>query len=192
MPDAVSTEQPPVTSRLFFALFPDADIAAELVAFATAARERLGLRGKPTVADLLHVTVGYLGTFKPMPVELIAAARVAADRLVSESVPVEFDTLGSFESRRHRYPLVLRGGDNGPLRLLHRQLTESLLATRAITGAEPFEPHLALLRDRTLVAAEAVAPVRWTARELVLVHSLPGEGRYDALQRWPLGSGHPD
>ena len=85
--------------------------------------------------------------------------------------------------------LVLRGGDNGPLRTLHEALTGSLLATRSITGAEPFEPHVTLMRSRKLLPAEAVAPVRWIARELVLVHSFVGQGHYEFPYRRPLGPG---
>ena len=64
----------------------------------------------------------------------------------------------------------------------------SLDATRAIAATEPFEPHVTLMRSRTLLAAEAVAPVRWTARELLLVHSVVGRGRYFFLHRRALGA----
>ena len=175
-------------SRLFFAIFPDADTAAAIAGFAAATRARHGLDGRPVPAELLHVTVNYLGTFPELPVPLVAAAKVAAGRVESAPVPVEFDTVASFDSRRKRYPLVLRGCDNGPLRMLQRALTDALVATRAITGPEPFEPHLTLLRDRRLLPAEATAPIGWTARELVLVLSVPGEGRYEALARWQFAS----
>ena len=69
-------------------------------------------------------------------------------------MPVEFDTVASFENRRGVYPLVLRGCDNGPLRTLHHALVESLSATRAIAAAEPFEPHVTLMRsERSAIAA---------------------------------------
>lgn len=175
-------------ARLFFALFPDAETAAAIAALAVAMRERHGLRGHAMPADKLHVTVNYLGTFPELPLALVAAAKVAAERVASAPVPVEFDTVASFDSRRRVYPLVLRGCDNGPLRTLQRALTASLLATRAITSPEPYEPHVTLLRDRTLLPAEAVAPVRWTARELVLVHSHVGLRRHDALARFPFAA----
>jgi 2'-5' RNA ligase len=179
---------PPPASRLFFALYPDAATAAAIARLGEDVRARHGLRGSGVRAERLHATVAYLGTFDVLPVALVAAASVAADRIESDAIPVEFDTVASFENRRGVYPLVLRGCDNGPLRTLHRALTGSLLATRSITSAEPFEPHVTLMRSRTLLAAEAVAPVRWIARELVLVHSLVGQGRYEFPYRRPLGA----
>ncbi len=186
MVDPVIPAPPSPRSRLFFALFPDADVADAVVALADAARSRLGLRGRVMPAAHLHVTVNYLGTFDSLRPDVVGAARVAADRLASPPVPIGFDTLASFDSRRRLYPLVLRGGDNAPVRALNRALTAALLDTRAIATAEPYEPHLTLLRDRTLVAAEAIAPVRWIARELVLVHIHVGQGRHELLARWPL------
>ena len=183
---ALDASPPTTASRLFFALFPDAATAAAIAALAVEMRTRHGLRGKPVPTDKLHCTVNYLGTFPALPVELVGAAKVAAARVACDPVPVEFDTVASFDSRRRVYPLVLRGCDNGPLRTLQRALTGSLLATRAIATPEPYEPHVTLLRDRTLLPAEAVAPVRWTAGELVLVHSHVGLHRHEALARFPL------
>jgi RNA 2',3'-cyclic 3'-phosphodiesterase len=181
-------------SRLFFAVYPDAGTAAAIFALGEAIRARHGLRGPGVRPDRLHATVAYLGTFDTLPLPLVAAAKVAADRIAPVPVPVEFDTVASFDSRRGVYPLVLRGCDNGPLRLLHRDLVAALDATRAIAGGDPFEPHVTLMRSRRLLPAEAVAPVRWIARELVLVHSLVGQGRYEWLHRRPLaapGAGPP-
>lgn len=187
---APATGNPPTTTaaRLFFALFPDAATADAIAALAVAMRERHGLRGVAMPADKLHVTVNYLGTFPELPIPLVAAAKVAAGLVASGPVPVEFDTVASFDSRRRVYPLVLRGCDNRPLRALQRALTETLLATRAITSPEPYEPHVTLLRDKSLLPAEAIAPVRWTSHELVLVHSHVGQRRHDALARFPLAA----
>ena len=175
-------------ARLFFALYPDAATAAAMAAIGEDARTRHGLNGSGVRPERLHATVAYLGTFDTLPVELVGAAKVAADRVASDPVPVEFDTLASFENRRGVYPLVLRGCDNAPLRALHRALVDSLFATRAIAGDAPFEPHVTLMRSRRLLPAEAVAPVGWTAGELVLVHSVVGHGRYEFLHRRALGT----
>ena len=185
IPDPTVDDAP---ARLFFALYPDPAAAAAMAAIGEDVRARHGLRGGGVRPERLHATVAYLGTFDALPVALVAAAKVAADRIESDAVPVEFDTIASFENRRGVYPLVLRGCDNGPLRTLHHALVESLSATRAIAAAEPFEPHVTLMRSRTLLPAEAVAPVRWTARELVLVHSVVGRGRYLLLHRRALGA----
>src|SRR5688500_15083496 len=141
---ATAADAPSTTtaSRLFFALFPDPAAAAAIAELAATLRARHGLRGTPVPTDKLHVTVNYLGTFPELPVALVAAAKVAAGRVACDPVPVEFDTVASFDSRRRVYPFVLRGCDNGPLRTLQRALTGALLATRAIASPEPYEPHV--------------------------------------------------
>jgi len=48
-------------------------------------------------------------------------------------------------------------------------------------------PHVTLLYDAQRIAENAIAPVTWTVRELVLVHSRRGEGRYVQLGRWRAG-----
>jgi 2'-5' RNA ligase len=50
-----------------------------------------------------------------------------------------------------------------------------------------YTPHITLLYDACGIAEHAIAPVRWTVRELALVHSLRGRSRYVVLGRWPLG-----
>lgn len=51
-----------------------------------------------------------------------------------------------------------------------------------------FEPHVTLAYATALPAPETVAPIRWTAREVVLVHSLIGQTRYIGLGRWALNA----
>ena len=48
-------------------------------------------------------------------------------------------------------------------------------------------PHMTLLYDRaSTVPEETVEPLRWTAREFVLIHSRVGLTDHKALARWPL------
>src|SRR5687768_10833967 len=103
MDDTAPTEIPP-KARLFFALYPDADTAARIAAVGDAVRARHGLRGGGVRPERLHATVVYLGTFDTLPIPLVAAAKVAADRIESDEIPVEFDTVASFENRRGVYP----------------------------------------------------------------------------------------
>jgi 2'-5' RNA ligase len=46
-----------------------------------------------------------------------------------------------------------------------------------------------LLYDEVTAAPEPMPAIRWTARELVLLHSRIGQSQsaYAALARWPLG-----
>jgi RNA 2',3'-cyclic 3'-phosphodiesterase len=55
--------------------------------------------------------------------------------------------------------------------------------------ANSFEPHVTLLRDRTRVAKldeRVIEPIGWTVRDLVLIHSSLGRGRYQLYGRWQL------
>ena len=53
-----------------------------------------------------------------------------------------------------------------------------------------FAPHLTFARSRERMDEVLLdEPVRWPARELVLVHSEQGRGRRTHLARWPLGNG---
>lgn len=54
---------------------------------------------------------------------------------------------------------------------------------------EPFMPHMTLLRSKTLVPPREVDPVTWTAREIVLVHSLLGKTMHRHVGRLPLRPG---
>ena len=47
-------------------------------------------------------------------------------------------------------------------------------------------PHITLLYDGRGIGEHVVEPVRWTVKELVLVHSLLGQSRYIPLGRWSL------
>jgi 2'-5' RNA ligase len=45
---------------------------------------------------------------------------------------------------------------------------------------------MTLLYDSNYVEARDVAPVEWTARDYVLIHSFIGRSRYETLGRWSL------
>ncbi|HEY0300012.1 MAG TPA: hypothetical protein VGC36_01675, partial [Rhizomicrobium sp.] len=49
-----------------------------------------------------------------------------------------------------------------------------------------FKPHVTLLRDSLRVAPAPLAPIVWTVRDFVLVHSLLGRTTHIHLARWPL------
>jgi hypothetical protein len=57
---------------------------------------------------------------------------------------------------------------------------------KAGLAARRSPPHLTLLYDVRRVEEQPVAPIGWTVREFVLVHSRLGRGLYKSLGRWPL------
>ncbi|MGA9827758.1 MAG: RNA 2',3'-cyclic phosphodiesterase [Rhodanobacteraceae bacterium] len=174
--------------RLFFALFPDADAVACIVRLARALRNELTLKSNSIRAERLHVTLHFLGNYTDLPGSVIAAARVAAGRVVQPRFEIAFDRVSSFGGRSRKRALVMLGGDD--LSRLHA-LRDALAGELEQVGLTEmvdrrFTPHLTLLYDDRAVASRRVDRIAWTAREFVLVHSLVGRGEHCILDRWPL------
>lgn len=179
---------PVATDRLFLAIFPDPDTAAELAALAAAQCAVYGLRGKPVRPGRLHVTLFHLGDSAGLRQEVVDAASTAASRVRMAAFELGFDQVGSFNGRRDKLPFVLRArGDNAPLRALHSALAAELGEVGlGRFAASSFEPHVTLAYDARAVAVQDVPPMAWRAREFVLVHSLLGQTRHIPLGRWRL------
>jgi len=179
----------PPSDRLFFAVHPDPQTARRIVALAEALRTKHGLRGKPVIAERLHVTLHHLGDHGGLPESLIAAAGDAAARITTPPFEAGFDRVASFARGARSRPCVLRSGTAGA--------NPELLALQAGLAAHlrdaglgryverHFTPHVTLLYADSEVA-EAVPPIGWTVRGFALVHSLLGRGRHRILQSWPL------
>jgi len=177
------------TDRLFLALFPDPATAQAMAGLAAVQCAAQGLRGRPLLTDRFHVTLFHLGDSAGLRGDVVEAATKAAGGLRAAPFELCFDEVGSFAGRRDKLPFVLRSGDgNAPLHAFHATLATRLreVGLRRFAGGG-FEPHVTLAYDARMVAAQPVAPLRWTAREFVLVHSLLGQTRHILLARWPLG-----
>lgn len=176
------------TDRLFFAVFPDAAAAARIADVAQILRSQHGLHGKPLRADRFHVTLHHLGDYAGLPEEVVAKAGEAAARVGISTFEASFDSASSFSRQPRNRPLVLRG-DAGVVSLHGLQ---SVLGTNM--GAvglgrlveRTFTPHVTLLYDDRAVETQAIDPIAWTVREIVLVHSLLGKTEHRMLGRWPL------
>jgi 2'-5' RNA ligase len=55
-----------------------------------------------------------------------------------------------------------------------------------LKAADEFVPHMTLLYGPNAVPLQAIEPIRFVAREFVLIHSELGLTRYTVLGRWPL------
>ncbi|MEF7615901.1 2'-5' RNA ligase family protein [Aquincola sp. MAHUQ-54] len=180
---------PPLTDGLFFAVLPDAATAERIAALAHRLRGELGLRGKPLAATRLHATLHHLGNHAGLPPGLAELACRAGDAVVAAPFEAGFDHAESFLGRPRNRPFVLRGGDEAlaPLGALQRQLGAAMRRAGLGHWVTPhFTPHVTLLYDGRFVTHQAVAPVQWTVREFVLVHSLLGRSTHLHLARWPL------
>ncbi|WP_299691635.1 2'-5' RNA ligase family protein [Hydrocarboniphaga sp.] len=173
------------TDRLFFAIFPATDAAAQAAALACDLRSRHRLGGQPLASDRLHVTLNHLGDYVGVPRDLVAAATKAGGAVAASSFDVCFDRVASFASAR---AVVLQGGE-GLAALIAFQQALVLEMTKAGLGRKAeknFTPHMTLLYDKSPFAEQPIEPVSWTVQEFVLVHSLLGQTRHIALARWRL------
>ncbi len=177
------------TDRLFFAIFPDPDTARRIARLAWAERAGLGLTGNPLAPDRLHITLHHLGDYDGVPRDIVEKAHAAARTVSARTFDVAFDHAMAFSGKPGRRPFVLTGGD-GLRELSAFQHALGLAMARAGLGrhvTRSFTPHVTLLYDDAPVAEHPVEPIRWTAREFVLIQSRLGRTEHIPLARWTLG-----
>ena len=179
--------------RLFFALLPSAGAAASIAGLAPRLRAELRLSGRSIDAARWHVTLIHLGDFAAMPFDVVEAASRVAATIPQPPVEIVLDRAGSFRRARGSAPFVLLADErSGGVVGLHQTLGQALAdAGLACESKRPFAPHLTLMYGDHAVEARPIEPIRWMAHELVLVHSLIGQGQHITLGRWPLQSAHP-
>ncbi|MGN2243745.1 RNA 2',3'-cyclic phosphodiesterase [Frateuria sp. GZRR33] len=180
---------PHPTDRLFFAVMPPPEVAAQVAMLAGGLRGQLGLRGQPRPTGHLHVTLHHLGDFAGLPQQRVDGACAAADGVALRSFEARFDRVGSFRGRAGKHPFVLLGEEASTgLSGLYESLGARLAAAGLARHERAFVPHLTLLYDASMVAPRPVEPLGWTVREFLLIHSLLGRTEYRVLGRWPLGA----
>jgi 2'-5' RNA ligase len=166
------------TRRLFFALWPDAQVRAQL-----AGASRRWAR-RPVADDKLHMTLLFLGGRSER--ERVCFAE-AASKICSEPFDLYLDYLGGWPRAGIQWlgvsqvPGVLPG--------LLTKLTAVLEPCGFEAEKRPFVPHITLARKvRHPKVKAGLEAIRWRVRDFVLVESavVAGGARYEVLQRWPL------
>lgn len=166
------------TRRLFFALWPDARVRTQLVAFS-----RLWTK-RPVADDKLHMTLLFLGVRGERE---RACFCQAASKVECQPFELHLDYLGGWPGAGIQWlgtsqiPGVLSG------------LVGSLTAAMEPCGFEaekrPFVPHITLARKvRQPKVKTGIKAICWPVRDFVLVESAVVEGGagYEVLQRWPF------
>ena len=182
------------TDRLFFALFPSEEAIPHIVKTSQQLRDEHGLAGKSLSNDRLHVTLHHVGDYAGgLPNGLIEAAQNVASTIAMPAFDVTFDRAMSFAGSPKNKPFVLRGNerfDGGLADLMAFQKAFYLAMCRAgLQGPRAnakFAPHVTLIYDEHAVPEQAVEPIRWSARDFVLVHSLIGQTKHIHLGLWPI------
>jgi RNA 2',3'-cyclic 3'-phosphodiesterase len=188
----ISSTKP--TDRLFFALFPSDEAIPHIVKTSQQLRNAHGLTGKSLSNDRLHVTLHHVGDYAGgLPNGMVEAAQNAASKIEMPAFDVTFDRAMSFAGSPRNKPFVLRGNETnqgGLAALMTFQKAFYLAMCRAgLQGPRAnakFAPHVTLMYDSQGVPEQAVEPIRWTAHDFVLVHSLLGLTKHIHLGRWPL------
>jgi len=182
--------EPQLTDRIFFAVLPDAGAIARIHQLTAALKTAHAMRGRAIADTRLHATLCNLGDFPGMPDSLLARAGQASASVAAATAPfaVSFDVAQTFVNRARNRPLVLTGGDGVTgLGSLYKSLAMALLKAGLPGNPPSYTPHVTLLYDDVTALPQAVTPVEWTVRELVLVHSHIGQNLpYTALGRWSL------
>lgn len=170
--------------RLFFALWPDAQVRDALAGVAAACREHT--RGRVIPAPNLHATLAFLG-------EVDATRLPALARIVERLAPAPFDLvldrLGYFRRSRIVYaapavvpPVLLR---------FAAELASALAADGFRIDDRPYTAHVTLLRDaRAAPSMSTISiPPMWHVRHIVLAESVRGRVGpvYEPLRRFMLG-----
>ena len=168
--------------RIFFALWPDAPAAQALAKLAVEVAGRTG--GRATPAEKIHLTLAFLGEVAADRAGDVAAAGGA---LRARPFELSFDTLGWFRGAR----VAWIGCSQPAKELLELQASlEAQLRDRGfVLEDRPFAPHVTLARKiRRSVPRSPVTPIRWPARQVALVQSGEGTGRYTTIGGWALGA----
>ena len=188
VPEQLCFLNPAPVDRLYFALLPDTAAKARAADVAEHVRRHHGLLGRPRAPHLFHVSLQGVGSYAGRPNDVVATACVAASALCAPAFRISFDRVGSFVVRQPTLPVVLSASHS-----FHslNGLRSALRDTMARCGLRPrsppnVTPHMTLLYDASRVETCAIAPVEWTVRELVLIHSLVGRSRHVHLARWQL------
>ncbi len=177
--------------RLFFAILPDDAARARITTWYQEFRLAHGIKGKAIDSARYHITLHLIGDFEGVPQPLVIRALAVAERFKARGgVEVKLDRARSFArpGSRRGSPFVLSCSDaDTPVHALHRQWVESMQdAGVPVVSDHAFNPHLTLAYDRRAFDEQTMAPVCWFAREIVLMHSLVGQGRYVPLARVAL------
>ncbi|ATE60241.1 RNA 2',3'-cyclic phosphodiesterase [Thauera sinica] len=168
--------------RVFFALWPDAAVAAALYGAARRIHAQTG--GRLMRRDGLHLTLAFLGE---QPAGRVEALRRLAASMTGEAFELLLSHAGAWQRGR----IVWSGPGAAPpaLAALAEGLAGALRAQGFEVERRPFAAHVTLVRNALAPPPpEVEPPVRWLVGEFALVRSHVGTdgARYEVIGRWPL------
>lgn len=181
-PGRSRTTEPP-KHRAFLALKPDDAAAGQAGELAVRLMRANGLAGKLLKPKNFHISLPLVWEGAEFPAKFaeMVSARVRVVRM--PPFEIVLDMAMSFRQPT-RHALVLGTTRSvADIYALNRQL---VMAMGSKVRGGSFNPHMTLLYASRPVEKQPIEPVRWTAREFVLIHSFIGLGRHEIAARWPL------
>lgn len=170
--------------RLFFALWPDAEVRTRLEAAARLMGKTCG--GRPTRPENLHLTLVFLGEVEATR---LPAVRAAADGVTIPAFRLDLRELGYWP--RQRIAWIAPAEPPRALFELVSALETALAAQGFALDPRPYVPHLTLLRQaRCRGETPTLDGIVWSVPAFVLVSStLRQEGvSYEQIAAWPLAA----
>jgi 2'-5' RNA ligase len=171
------------TIRVFFALWPQANIQRKLHAIAKEYQARCDARVMRT--DTLHMTLQFIGNIKrsQLPKLISAADKVSA----TPSFMLELNTLSFWKHNRIGYATLT--ANEPALEKLAATLQHELAKVGFIADNAKFSAHVTLLRNvEHILAPQNFMPVTLQVNSFVLVESVTvnQKTQYQILQKWPF------
>jgi len=175
---------PRSSTNLFFGILPDEKAGPQIDELAQTSCATHGLSGKILGIPRFHISLHSLGApLAPLAFLIPKLSEIFAPLVAAISAfEVRFDRALTFKTKSEEQPFVLRNSQHNHFLLnLYR-----VFGTVLNRPAKTFTPHVILLYDRREVGEHPIAPVSWVAKELVLVHSLVGQGIHEHVARFPF------
>jgi RNA 2',3'-cyclic 3'-phosphodiesterase len=166
--------------RLFFALWPDDAVRAELARWSRELHALCG--GRATPPGNLHLTLVFLGGVEDARV---AEVERAAGEVAAPVASLVLDRPGYW--KHNRIAWASASAPPPELGTFVAELREALRRAEIRFDAKPFVSHATLLRDaREPRAIPELAPIEWRLSGFALVQSvtLPRGSRYEVRRSW--------
>jgi 2'-5' RNA ligase len=175
--------------RLFFALWPPPDVAAQLAGIARTVAQRFG--GKPSRQETLHLTLAFLGD---VPDDRLPVVMQTARRVCAAPFALNVDRLGHWPRKQ-----LLWAGETAPNAVLATLGAALQLALSEAGFALPgrrtiFSPHITLVRDfpeaRDGAAPATIAAIAWPCSSFALIRSQRSDAGsfYEIVAEFPFGA----
>lgn len=171
----------PRPARVFFALWPDADVRAAL--HERAQQLHGGCGGRVMRRENVHLTLVFIGAVAPGQLDEL---QTVAGSIGGSPFELVIDRTGYWRHNR----IVWAAPQHVPEALL--ELVGSLESGLQQAGFEfdrrPYAPHITLLREARAPGGQAPLRLDWSVRDFVLVESAPDSrgSAYRVVASWPL------